>query len=618
MKSPSGHPHFNTARGRRVLPANQIQRYRFTRLGLVLPLLVTALLSAAAPVAYGEENPNGGISGELDATEAPAEELTPYIVGGDVPRPGVWPEIVVIGELVSGHYEYFCAGTLIRPDVVVTAAHCAERNNLHLNPARMYIAAGIENLDSPNGEFIQVARISIPSIRRSYTDGPYDIAVLELTQPSQTGVPIQFATPQRKPLWDLYPAALIAGWGETELGVTSPQLLHAVVHYRDPYDCYRMYSGFRIDTELCIGGGGQGPCFGDSGGPVLAVGPSEELLLTGVISRGPEPCGALPAIATDIAPYVNWIYSVSTSNRADRIAGDNRYETAAKLALATAATFPGQVTVYLANGENFPDALSASAAAASEQGVVLLSDSKSLPPATADALARLQPTALKVIGGETAISTNVANQAAQRAAVPAQRVSGANRYATSAAISRQAFPNGSEFAFVAVGTSFPDAVTSGPVAGLLQAPVLLTQTNHLPAEVKAELLRLGATDVIILGGTSAVSNAVYAEISLFTTVDRISGATRFETAVELSKIVARPGEEVVYLATGTNFPDALASGPLAVAQPGPILLVDGVRIPPTVRREIERIRPNRVVALGGKLAVAPSVLWDISDVLNFP
>ena len=87
-------------------------------------------------------------------------------------------------------------------------------------------------------------------------------------------------------------------------------------------------------------------------------------------------------------------------------------------------------------------------------------------------------------------------------------------------------------------------------------------------------------------------------------VRRLAGSNRYATSVEVSKATFPDGAARVYLATGRNFPDALAGGPVAANGPGPLLLVPGGCVPSSVRAEIERLGPERLVLLGGSGAVS--------------
>jgi hypothetical protein len=91
------------------------------------------------------------------------------------------------------------------------------------------------------------------------------------------------------------------------------------------------------------------------------------------------------------------------------------------------------------------------------------------------------------------------------------RIAGANRYETSVAVSKVAFPNGASVVYVASGTAFPDALSAASLAA--NGPVLLTDPNRLPPEVAGEIRRLKPLKVVIVGGTAAVSVGVENELA---------------------------------------------------------------------------------------------------------
>jgi putative cell wall-binding protein len=188
-----------------------------------------------------------------------------------------------------------------------------------------------------------------------------------------------------------------------------------------------------------------------------------------------------------------------------RWAGQDRYETAAQLAEITNGL--GN-TVFIATGASFPDALGGSAAAGRLGGALMLTDRFALPNATASALTSGRPTEVVILGGEAVIDAAVIAQV--KAIVPGatvQRWSGADRYATAAAISSSTYPQGATTAYLASGAGYPDALAGAPVAARAGAPLLLTSRDCVPASTLAELTRLGATKIVVLGGTSAVSDA---------------------------------------------------------------------------------------------------------------
>ena len=187
----------------------------------------------------------------------------------------------------------------------------------------------------------------------------------------------------------------------------------------------------------------------------------------------------------------------------------------------------------------------------------------------------------------------------------ADRLSGSDRYATATAISQAEFPSGGASAVVlARGDDYPDALVGAPLAAAKNAPLLLTSGAVLPAPTKAELQRVlpaGAT-VYILGGTTAVPSSVEAELTaLGYRAVRYSGPDRFATAVAVADALGAPS--TVLLASGSNFPDALAAGPAAAKTHGVVLLTSGSQMPSSTAAYMSA-HPGIAFAIGGPAAAA--------------
>ncbi|MBN9139921.1 MAG: cell wall-binding repeat-containing protein [Micrococcales bacterium] len=90
-------------------------------------------------------------------------------------------------------------------------------------------------------------------------------------------------------------------------------------------------------------------------------------------------------------------------------------------------------------------------------------------------------------------------------------------------------------------------------------------------------------------------------------VERIGGADRFAAAAGMSRAAYPGGADVVYVASGMNFPDALTAAPAAIAEAGPLLLTASDQLPASVREELTRLDPERVVIVGGPVSVSPAV-----------
>lgn len=294
------------------------------------------------------------------------------------------------------------------------------------------------------------------------------------------------------------------------------------------------------------------------------------------------------SLAADVATH--------TLERLNRFAGGNRFETAA----AVAEQFPvGVETVYLASGTNFPDALAGAALAGSTDSPILLALRNGVPESTMDAIRRLQPQNIVLLGGEPTLSAAVEQQLRGHGTV--SRIAGVDRYATAAAISSR-FQGDTEVVYIASGQNFPDALAGAAVAGAMGAPVLLTAPTTLRQSVRDALKKLDPRRIVVLGGTPSVSAFVEAELAGIAPVERIAGGNRFETAA----LIAAPLSDVdrVFVASGLNFPDALAGAALAAAQGAPVLLSRPERVPVVTGLAVRQLAPEQIVVLGDGNAVS--------------
>ena len=160
---------------------------------------------------------------------------------------------------------------------------------------------------------------------------------------------------------------------------------------------------------------------------------------------------------------------------------------------------------------------------------------------------------------------------------PVDRVAGADRYATSVAISQAAYPDGASVVYLASGLNFPDALGAVPAAVRDHAPLLLTGTT-LPASVQAEITRLHPDKILIVGQTGAVPAAVETALKpLAASVVRIGGVDRFDTDKQIIQNRFGSTTSTVFLASGMNFPDALSAGAAAGSKGEPVLLINGAQ-----------------------------------------
>ncbi|MEH3076222.1 MAG: cell wall-binding repeat-containing protein [Quadrisphaera sp.] len=203
-----------------------------------------------------------------------------------------------------------------------------------------------------------------------------------------------------------------------------------------------------------------------------------------------------------------------------RFDGNDRYDTAGYAASVLAD--PGK-PLYVASGTGFADALGGGAAAGSVGGALVLTDPARLPSSLAADIKTLAPSSVVVLGGPGTVSDAVVGQI--KALLPGTSVTrtyGADRYETAARASAQVHVDGSpstkaadgtetlSAVMLASGTSFPDGLAGAAVAGPSGVPLLLTTKDCVPAATLAEIRRLHAQRVVVLGGPTVVGPAAAA------------------------------------------------------------------------------------------------------------
>ena len=295
------------------------------------------------------------------------------------------------------------------------------------------------------------------------------------------------------------------------------------------------------------------------------------------------------------------------AQKVGRLAGADRYGTSAAV---SAATYPANSPIaYIASGVQFPDALSGSPAAARAGGPMLLVQPGAVPPAVQTELQRLHPAKIVVLGGVDSVADSVLTQLQTYTTGTVSRLSGGDRYETSAAISRATATTGPAVAYVVSGASFPDALSAGALAARTAgAPLLLTAPSWIPSPIGTELTRLAPHSIVVVGGADAVSDAVLTALRSYTTgsVTRVSGSDRFETSAAAAAAFPA-GTASAFVASGVDFPDALSASPAAGTSGAPLLLTLSGAVPTSVGQQLTRIGPSHIPLVGGSDVVSDGV-----------
>lgn len=265
-----------------------------------------------------------------------------------------------------------------------------------------------------------------------------------------------------------------------------------------------------------------------------------------------------------------------TAALVDRVAGADRIATS----VAVAEAWDAAEDVLLATARNFPDALAAGALGARLDAPLLLTEPDRVPPAVLRAIARLGTRRVHVLGGPAAVGDAV-TRSLRAGGLQVVRHDGASRFETAAAIARAAGAP-SRRAAVVLGRApdpardaWPDALAAGALAASPdRLPTLLVEHDDLPAVTITALHELGVTHVTVVGGQSAVSEAVLRRLrGAGFAVDRLAGESRYATSAAAvhRAMTVRPPTRLV-LATGEAFPDGLAATALAAHLGGTVAL----------------------------------------------
>lgn len=305
-----------------------------------------------------------------------------------------------------------------------------------------------------------------------------------------------------------------------------------------------------------------------------------------------------------------------------RVSGLTRVDTAIEL---SEDAFSRAGAAVLARADDFPDALVSAPLASELGGPVLLTARDRLDEKVVAELERLEVERVVLAGGEEALSDEVAT-AVERMGIRVERVAGADRFATAAEIARAIVDEGGavDQAIVALGATgepgrdaWPDALAAGSLATVGRAPIVLTTPDDVPEATLGVLGEVLAEEetLWVAGGRAAVEDTALEELrGAGYAPQRLAGASRYDTAVALVDEAVRQGadETVLHLASGANFPDALAAAPAAAARGGVTLLVaardlDGSPATRDWVGDRAEILTDVVVA-GGREAVAEGVL----------
>ena len=309
------------------------------------------------------------------------------------------------------------------------------------------------------------------------------------------------------------------------------------------------------------------------------------------------------------------------ATKVNRLAGANRYETAIAI---SSDNFEKADTVILTNAQNYADGIAGVPLASKLNAPILLTAADKLNDKTLEEIKRLGAKNVIILGGESAVSADVA-KALEDENYVVESLEGKSRFSTAAAIAQKVNDAPTDIFFV-YGMGFADTLSVSSVAALKNAPIVyLTTDGELNADTAAYLETLKEKGCVknayVIGGTSVISDDMMnkaAQALELESATRIAGANRYETSAEVNKAFADLFEnDEMCVATGVDFPDAVTGGVYAASKKAPFILVSSA-LTDSQEEIVKNTAPKTINVFGGTGAVSDDTVKAMIDTLAQP
>ncbi|HHV64367.1 MAG TPA: cell wall-binding repeat-containing protein [Peptococcaceae bacterium] len=319
--------------------------------------------------------------------------------------------------------------------------------------------------------------------------------------------------------------------------------------------------------------------------------------------------GAAPVWASS-----QWLLTGEESSSPERLAGADRYDTAAKIAQAGWPGTSDYAVLAAGMNANLVDALTAAPLAKLKNAPILLTSGDYLSPEAEKELQRLQVKTVYLTSGSQVLKPAVTAKL-KTMGLDIKVLGGKDRFETALNIAREIEAN-RPFREVLIATAWSnaDALSAASLAAAKGIPILLTNPDKIPNEVGVYLQGLQGKlkRTLVIGGSGVVGDSVFRALP---SAQRAGGTDRYQTNLEILKLFANDIEPgIIYLANGENshLVDSLAGAPLAALTGSPIVLTNGKLSAEVVNYVKKNLLPKEVIALGGEKLVPDSLRKELS------
>lgn len=285
-----------------------------------------------------------------------------------------------------------------------------------------------------------------------------------------------------------------------------------------------------------------------------------------------------------------------------RIWGNDRYETCSKIVQEGWKSVSDYAVVV--NGENFPDALSASVLAKKYNAPILLTEDNRLNTNTYNELKRLKVKKVFIVGGNSVIKPIVENSI-HSMGVSTERFCGDDRNGTSAAVANEI---GTENGIIlTTDDDFSDALSIAPIAAKNQIPIILMSKDTIPSSIKNFMTGKNISKTYIIGGTNIISEDIALQ---FPKVQRIEGSDIYERNINIiNAFQDKLNLNNVSVAYSEKFPDALSGSAFAALNGNPIILMgDSINLNTKYFLSTKINEIKNVTVLGGTAGIKDAQL----------